>query len=161
MVAACLEHGVNYVDACWSGEVEVYAEALGDRREEIYFGFDWTLGRKPEIVGSVERIKQGLDDGLQKARLDYVDIWRITLREQCTLNTQQQTGADRRLADGPEGVWYQDLAVVGQILARLRRQVPALFGAEQKPAERERLARPVAQVRTALERLEQAVAAQP
>ena len=28
VMAAALDHGINYIDACWSGEVEVYAEAL-------------------------------------------------------------------------------------------------------------------------------------
>jgi predicted aldo/keto reductase-like oxidoreductase len=90
VMAAALDHGINYIDACWSGEVVEYAKALGKRREEIYFGFDWTLGRNPEIVDSVEPIKKGLDDGLREAGLEYVDVWRITLREQTTRNTQQQ-----------------------------------------------------------------------
>ncbi|MBC8372247.1 MAG: aldo/keto reductase [Planctomycetes bacterium] len=90
VIHAALDHGVNYIDACWSGEVATYAEALGNRREEIYFGFDWTLGRDPKIVDSVEPLKKGLDDGLRESGLEYVDVWRITLREQTTLNTRQQ-----------------------------------------------------------------------
>jgi aryl-alcohol dehydrogenase-like predicted oxidoreductase len=35
-------------------------------------------------------MKQGLDDGLRTAGLDYVDIWRPTLREQTTRNTLDQ-----------------------------------------------------------------------
>jgi predicted aldo/keto reductase-like oxidoreductase len=93
VISAALDHGINYIDACWSGEVVTYAEALGKRRKDIYFGFDWTLGRDPEIAGSVEKMKQGLDEGLKKTGLDYVDIWRVTLREQTTLNTQQQIDA--------------------------------------------------------------------
>ena len=87
---ACLDHGINYVDACWSGEVEVYAEALRGRREEIYFGFDWTLARKPEIAGSLEKMKQGLDDGLKKSGLEYVDLWRVTMHEQTTRNAPNE-----------------------------------------------------------------------
>ncbi len=90
VLCAAMDHGINYIDACWSGEVRVYAEALGKRREDIYFGFDWTLGRDPKIVDSVEPIKQGLDEGLRQAGLDYVDVWRITLREQTTRNTPRQ-----------------------------------------------------------------------
>lgn len=93
VISAALDHGINYIDACWSGEVVTYAEALGKRRKDIYFGFDWTLGRDPEIAGSVEKMKQGLDEGLKATGLDYVDIWRVTLREQTTLNTQQQIDA--------------------------------------------------------------------
>jgi aryl-alcohol dehydrogenase-like predicted oxidoreductase len=90
VIFAALERGVNYIDACSPGEVDVYAEALGPRRKEIYFGFDYTLARKPEIAGSVEMLKKGLDDGLMKNKLDYVDVWRITMREQTTKNSQQE-----------------------------------------------------------------------
>jgi aryl-alcohol dehydrogenase-like predicted oxidoreductase len=87
---ACLDHGINYVDACSAGEVMAHAEAVRERREEIYMGFDWTLGRDPAIAGSVERLKQGLDDGLKKSGLSYVDLWRITLREQTTMNAERE-----------------------------------------------------------------------
>ena len=90
VISAALDHGMNYIDACCEREVRAYAEALGDKRERIYFGFDWTFGRDPAIAGSLERMKQGLDEGLSKAKLDYVDIWRVTLREQATLNTDKE-----------------------------------------------------------------------
>jgi aryl-alcohol dehydrogenase-like predicted oxidoreductase len=35
-------------------------------------------------------MKQGLDDGLKKSGLDYVDLWRITLREQTTQNSERE-----------------------------------------------------------------------
>lgn len=87
---ACLDHGINYVDACSAGEVMVYAEAVKDRREEVFMGFDWTMARDPEIAGSPDRLKQGLDEGLKKSGLDYVDLWRITLREQTTQNSARE-----------------------------------------------------------------------
>ena len=87
---ACLDNGINYVDACSAGEVMVYAEAVKDRREEVYMGFDWTMGRDPAIAGSLDRMKQGLDDGLKKSGLDYVDLWRVTLREQTTQNSERE-----------------------------------------------------------------------
>jgi len=90
VIYAALDHGVNYIDACSNGEVSVYAEALGSRRKEIYFGFDWTGARKPEIAGSLDKLKQGLDEGLKQAGLDYVDVWRLTVREQTTKNSQQE-----------------------------------------------------------------------
>ncbi|MCL4195464.1 MAG: aldo/keto reductase [Thermoguttaceae bacterium] len=90
VMAACLDHGINYIDACWSGEVLVYAEALKGRREEIYFGFDWSLGRDPELAGSLEKMKNQLDEGLRQSGLEYVDIWRVTLREQATRNTERE-----------------------------------------------------------------------
>ncbi|HOW72934.1 MAG TPA: aldo/keto reductase [Phycisphaerae bacterium] len=93
VISAALDHGINYVDACSSGEVMVYAEALGRRREQIYFGFDWHGGRDPQITGSLEKMKQQLDEGLQAAKLEYVDVWRVTLREQVTRNTEQEIEA--------------------------------------------------------------------
>ncbi len=86
---ACLDHGINYVDACSAGEVMVYAEATRDRREEVFMGFDWTMAPL-RIAGSLDRLKQGLDDGLKKSGLDYVDLWRITLREQTTQNSKHE-----------------------------------------------------------------------
>ena len=68
----------------------VYAEALSGRRDKIYFGFDWSGGRDPEIAGSLRKMKQQLDDGLPQGRLDYVDLWRVTMREQTTANTEQE-----------------------------------------------------------------------
>jgi len=90
VINACLDRGINYVDACSAGEVMVYAEAARDRREEIYMGFDWTMARDPEIAGSLDRMKQGLDEGLKKSGLSYVDLWRITLREQTTQNSERE-----------------------------------------------------------------------
>jgi aryl-alcohol dehydrogenase-like predicted oxidoreductase len=90
VIYAALDHGINYIDACSPNEVAVYAEALKERRKEIYFGFDFTLARKPEIAGSVERLKQGLDDGLKQCGLEYVDVWRLTMREQTTRNAPQE-----------------------------------------------------------------------
>ncbi len=90
VLAAALEQGINYIDACWYGEVLAYAEALKGNREKIYFGFDWHGGRDPNVAGSLEKMKQQLDEGLQKAGLDYVDVWRVTMREQGTKNTERE-----------------------------------------------------------------------
>ena len=87
VIHACLDYGINYVDACCQPEVETYAKALGRRREEIYFGFDWTLARKPEISGSVDALLAGLDEGMKQTGLEYVDVWRLTIRELATATT--------------------------------------------------------------------------
>jgi aryl-alcohol dehydrogenase-like predicted oxidoreductase len=87
VIYACLDHGINYIDACSPGEVMAYSEAVRPRREEIYFGFESTGARDPQIAGSLEKLKQGLDEALKKCGLDYVDVWRITMREQTTRNT--------------------------------------------------------------------------
>jgi len=90
VVAACLDHGINYVDACWWGEVLAYAEAVRGKRDKIYFGFDWSGGRDPAISSSLAKMKEQLDEGLHKAHLDYVDVWRVTMREQITRNSQKE-----------------------------------------------------------------------
>lgn len=87
---ACLDHGINFIDACTSSEVLVYSEALKGRREEIYFGFESTGARNPEIAGSLEKLKQGMDEALKKCGLDYVDVWRLTMREQTTRHSHQE-----------------------------------------------------------------------
>jgi aryl-alcohol dehydrogenase-like predicted oxidoreductase len=90
VLAACLDHGINYIDACWSGEVIAYAEAIRGRRDKIYIGFDWSGGRDPALAGSLQKMRQQLDDGLRQAGLEYVDLWRVTMREQITANTQKE-----------------------------------------------------------------------
>ena len=43
------------------------------------------------------------------------------------LNSREELAAERRLAEGPEGAWCKDLAIVAQILKRLLQQVMALI----------------------------------
>ena len=90
VMAACIDHGINYADPCGAPEVVVYAEALGKSREKMYLGFDWRGARRPEIAGSLDKMKEQLDQGLREAKLDYVDLWRVTMREQTTRNTEKE-----------------------------------------------------------------------
>ncbi len=90
VMAACIDHGINYADPCGAGEVVVYAEALGKNREKIYFGFDWWGARNPDIAGSLDKMKEHLDTGLREAKLEYVDLWRVTMREQTTRNSEKE-----------------------------------------------------------------------
>jgi aryl-alcohol dehydrogenase-like predicted oxidoreductase len=90
VVYACLEHGINYIDACSASEVAVYSEALKGRREEIFLGFESTGARNPEIAGSLDKLKQGLDEAMKKCGQEYVDVWRLTMREQTTKNSLQE-----------------------------------------------------------------------
>jgi len=73
------------------------------------------------------------------------------------LDSREQQTADRRLAEGLEGAWCKDLAVVTAILKRLIRQLPTLFGPQQEPDERERLRHAFAPMKTQFQRLEQAL----
>jgi ParB-like chromosome segregation protein Spo0J len=74
------------------------------------------------------------------------------------LDSRDQATADKRLAAGPEGVWYKDLRVVSAILERLLGQVPTLFAPIQEVAERERLLKAFAAATAQFQRLERALA---
>jgi ParB/RepB/Spo0J family partition protein len=74
------------------------------------------------------------------------------------LDSRAQAKADKRLAAGPEGAWYQDLRVVSALLERLLGQVPTLFAPTQVAVERERLQQAFTAAKTQFERLEQALA---
>jgi len=73
------------------------------------------------------------------------------------LDSREQQVADKRLADGPEGVWRKDLAVIREIATRLLGQVPTLFAAQQDPLECKRLRQAFAAAKTPFQRLEQAL----
>ncbi len=38
VVSACIDHGINYIDACTGGEILAYADALRGRRDKMYLG---------------------------------------------------------------------------------------------------------------------------
>ncbi len=73
------------------------------------------------------------------------------------LDTRAQVAEDKRLAEGPEGRWCQDLALSANILKRLIGQVPTLFVPDQEPLERKRLQQAFAQTQVQFQRLEQAL----
>jgi aryl-alcohol dehydrogenase-like predicted oxidoreductase len=84
VVSACIDHGVNMVDACTGPEILTYAEALRGRRDKMYFLFAWDVreARVPEWTATVEKMKEGFKLGLKEAGLDYVDVWRLMMHEQ-------------------------------------------------------------------------------
>jgi len=80
VVSRSIELGINYIDACTGEEVLTYARALKGRRDKMYLGYSWYQKepRRPEYR-SVKKLMESLDEGLQAAGLDYVDLWRVTL----------------------------------------------------------------------------------
>jgi aryl-alcohol dehydrogenase-like predicted oxidoreductase len=79
VVSACIKHGINYVDACTDGEVIAYAEALRGRREEMFLGCSHCDHEmRNEKWQTAPRLLEALDEVLTRARVDYVDLWRIT-----------------------------------------------------------------------------------
>jgi len=73
------------------------------------------------------------------------------------LQSKEEATEDKRLAEGPEGLWYQDLAVTGKILKRLLRQVPTLFTLQQEPIEKKRLQQAFTQIKVPFQRLEKCI----
>ncbi len=91
VVSRCIEVGINYVDACTWQEVMAYAEALRGRREQMYFGFSWYQEemRNPKFR-TCEALLRTLDKGLKEAKLEYVDVWRITMISQSSKHTEAE-----------------------------------------------------------------------
>ena len=106
VVTRCIERGINYIDACTAQEVTAYAKALEGRRDKMYLGFSWyqqemrslstemfkaEKAGKPKPPGWItQKLKDALNLGFRKAKLDYVDIWRITCFEDSGRHTDQQ-----------------------------------------------------------------------
>ena len=80
VVSRCIDRGMNYVDACCREEILAYSRALKGRRDRMYLGYSWHISESRfKEWRSTRMLKQGLDDGMKEAGLDYVDIWRISL----------------------------------------------------------------------------------
>ena len=93
VMAACIDHGINYIDACWNQEVTTYAAALGENREKMYFGCSNGAfeTRFKQWANSLDKMKEGLERGMKAAKLEYVDLWRITMHEQTSKrNTEKE-----------------------------------------------------------------------
>lgn len=79
VVSACIEAGINYVDACTSSEIIAYSEALRGRRDKMYFGFSYCEHEARHKEWQTRaKLLEALDDIMARAKLDYADLWRIT-----------------------------------------------------------------------------------
>jgi len=70
------------------------------------------------------------------------------------LQSKQEASDGKQLAEGPEGLWCRDLAVIGKILNRLLRQIPTLFTPPPESIEKERLVQLFVQIKGPFQRLE-------
>ncbi len=94
VVTRCIERGINYIDACTGGEVMAYSKALKGRREQMYLGYSWYENESRfEQWRSFEKLKESFEQGLKKAGLEYVDLWRITLHEQSSRHSDAEIEA--------------------------------------------------------------------
>jgi len=91
VVTRCIEHGINYIDACTKEEVLAYAEALKGRRDAMFLGFSWYQEEmRKENYRTTKALLGTLDKGMREAKLDYVDLWRITMYEQSGQHTSAE-----------------------------------------------------------------------
>jgi len=80
VISRCIERGINYVDACCREEILAYSRALKGRRDKMYFGYSWHIWESRfEQWRSRKKLRQGLEEGMKQAGLDYIDLWRISL----------------------------------------------------------------------------------
>jgi len=103
VVAKCIDIGINYIDACTGSEVKTYAKALKGRRDKVYLGYSFCEYemRQPSWQ-SEEKLLEGLNQGLQEAGIDHVDVWRITMHEE-PRNQQRGTIHSQAHADATVG----------------------------------------------------------
>lgn len=91
VITRCIESGINYIDACTREEALTYTEALRGRRESMYLGFSWYQEemRNPKFR-TADALLETLDKGLKETKLEYVDLWRITMHEQSGNHTEAE-----------------------------------------------------------------------
>jgi len=78
VLTRCMEVGINYVDACTEAEISVYGPALKGRRDKMYMGFAmWPKCPRNKKYCKAEAILAELENGMKKAEIDYIDIWRL------------------------------------------------------------------------------------
>jgi predicted aldo/keto reductase-like oxidoreductase len=88
VVSRCIERGINYIDACTGEEVTAYSKALKGRRDKMYLGYSWYQNEiRFAAWRKFEKLKEGFNQGLKKAGLEYVDLWRVTCHEQSSQHT--------------------------------------------------------------------------
>ncbi len=89
VVTRCIESGINYVDACTWQEVVTYSRALTGRRDKMYLGFSWYQEEmRKQNFRTTKTLLGTLDKGMREAKLDYVDVWRITMLSQSGRHTE-------------------------------------------------------------------------
>ncbi|MGD0093568.1 MAG: aldo/keto reductase [Planctomycetota bacterium] len=88
VLSHCLEVGINYVDACVSGEVLAYSKALQGRRDKMFFGYSWYENEmRFGPWRTTAKLMERLENSLKLANFDYVDLWRITMLERGSQHT--------------------------------------------------------------------------
>ncbi len=81
-VDRCMDHGINYIDACCRSEVLAYSRALKGRRDKMYMALSYCGKevRNPEFR-TAKKLMECFDSLMQESGQDYTDLWRITCHE--------------------------------------------------------------------------------
>ena len=83
VVTRCIDRGINHIDACCGAEVMAYSKALKGRRDKMHLHFSYCEKEvRNKEWRTVEKLKEGFDELMKAAELDYVDVYRITCHEQ-------------------------------------------------------------------------------
>jgi len=82
VMARCLDIGINFIDSTGHGELSRDIKALGNKRDKVYLALSDT-GREPRNpeFRTAKKLSETLDNALQRAKLEYTDLWRITVYE--------------------------------------------------------------------------------
>ncbi|HLB72642.1 MAG TPA: aldo/keto reductase [Sedimentisphaerales bacterium] len=82
VMARCLDIGINFLDSTGPGELHRDIAALGGKRDKVYLALSDT-GREPRNpeFRTAQKLSETLDNALQTAKLEYTDLWRITVYE--------------------------------------------------------------------------------
>jgi predicted aldo/keto reductase-like oxidoreductase len=82
VVSRLIDVGINYIDACWGGEVKAYSKALKGRRDKMYLALS-NGAKEPryEEYRTSKKLLQSLDELLLESNQEYTDLWRITALE--------------------------------------------------------------------------------
>ena len=77
-----LDNGFNFIDSTGLGELKRDIKALGNQRERVYLALSDT-GREPRNADyrTCSKLMDTLDNALREAKLEYTDLWRITVYE--------------------------------------------------------------------------------
>ena len=82
VVSRCIEVGINYLDACWGGEVMAYSKALKGRRDKMYLALsNGSKESRNKNYRTAKKLLASLDELLQASKQEYTDLWRITCLE--------------------------------------------------------------------------------
>jgi aryl-alcohol dehydrogenase-like predicted oxidoreductase len=82
IVSRCIDIGINYIDSTGSGELLRDIKALAARRDKVYLGISET-DQEPrnQDYRTAKKLIAVLDESLRRAKLEYTDLWRITVYE--------------------------------------------------------------------------------